>query len=77
VRAGRADWRRMARSFDDRDQEYCESCRHPIRWTRWRRYPPAWTGAPSRGDVRNGRCHCAEKTHFASRLPQELFSRRD
>ena len=68
----------MARVFDDPDTvpEYCESCRQPIRWTRWQPYPPAWTGAPSRGDVRNGSCECAEKRHFAIRLPQELFSRR-
>jgi hypothetical protein len=55
--------------------DMCPSCSEPIRWTPWCRYPPAWTGAPSRGDVRKGTCECGGKQHFASRLPQELFSR--
>ncbi|HYR18828.1 MAG TPA: hypothetical protein VEQ15_05000 [Myxococcales bacterium] len=56
-------------------RDVCPSCRQIIRWTTWRAYPPPWTGAPSRGDVRNGSCECGEKRYFASRLPQELLGR--
>jgi len=56
-------------------QNICSICSQPIRWTRWRPYPPAWTGVRSRGDVRSGTCQCGGKEYFASRLPQELFSR--
>jgi hypothetical protein len=55
--------------------DVCASCGKIIRWTTWRPYPPRWTGAPSRGDVRNGSCECGENRYFASRLPQELFAR--
>jgi hypothetical protein len=57
------------------EPDVCSDCGQPIRWTRWRPYPPPWTGAPSRGDVRNGTCDCGGKQYFAARLPQELFSR--
>jgi hypothetical protein len=60
---------------EDAMRDVCPSCRQIIRWTTWRAYPPPWTGAPSRGDVRNGSCECGEKRYFASRLPQELFGR--
>jgi hypothetical protein len=59
----------------DAMERFCSSCGQAIRWSAWRQYPPAWTGAPSRGDVRNGTCECDGKRYFASRLPQELFSR--
>ena len=67
----------MATSFQitDSTQDVCPSCGQPIRWTKWQPYPPPWTGAPSRGDVRNGSCECGEKRYSASRLPQELFAR--
>jgi hypothetical protein len=60
--------------YDSFDQ-VCPSCGEIIQWSAWRPYPPRWTGAPSRGDVRNGSCECGAKRYFASRLPQELFSR--
>ena len=53
----------------------CPSCGETIRWSAWRPYPPPWTGAVSRGDVRNGTCECGEQRYFASRLPQQLFAR--
>jgi hypothetical protein len=52
----------------------CSHCGQPIRWNRWRPYPPAWTGVPSRGDVRDGTCQCRKK-YFASRLPEVFFAR--
>jgi len=67
----------MMRPVETEDviRDVCPSCRQFIRWTTWRPYPPRWTGAPSRGDVRNGSCECGERRYFASRLPQELFAR--
>jgi hypothetical protein len=53
----------------------CSHCGQSIRWTRWRPYPPAWTGVPSRGDVRNGTCQCGGREYVASRLPQVFFAR--
>ena len=62
--------------MEDAFVDPCPICGEKIRWTSWRQYPPRWTGAPSRGDVRNGICGCAEKRYLDTRLPQELFSRR-
>jgi len=53
----------------------CPKCWHPIRWTPWRPYPPRWTGAPSRGEVRSGSCDCGDAQYVADRLPPELFAR--
>jgi hypothetical protein len=61
--------------MQDSPEQFCANCGQMIRWSTWKPYPPAWTGAPSRGDVRNGSCDCGANRYFASRLPQELLSR--
>jgi len=53
----------------------CPTCEQPVRWGSWRQYPPAWTGAVSRGDVRDGACECSGKRYVETRLPQTLFVR--
>jgi len=59
----------------DPAEQPCPICEQPVRWGRWRQYPPAWTGAVSRGDVRDGGCDCAGKRYVETRLPQRLFAR--